>query len=313
MQLHKNRDFSAMFQDTITFIKRHGKHFFKHFFVVNGVFLLILLVIGYLLMSLYTEMIFGTMSDPNQSTAMDQYMNENFGVFLFLITLFIVFGLVSGIIAYAFTPIYLKLYNKYQSNNFGTKEILDTYKKHLDKIFIFLLCSILLGIPMIALLALIGFVLLITIVGSLLIPVLFGTFMLFFTMTLMEYIEGRRGIWECFGYSWTLMSTKFWAAVGSVGIFYLISYLIQNVITLIAYFFGLLKMLTGINDGSLNQQDVGGIFTVVMMVAFFLGFLLSAVLNAIVLLNQGIVYYSLKEEKENVNTKSVIDQIGSGE
>ena len=33
----------------------------------------------------------------------------------------------------------------------------------------------------------------------------------------------------------------------------------------------------------------------------------------ILVINQGIVFYSLKEDNENINTKSVIDQIGSGE
>lgn len=313
MQLYKARDFSALFQDTFAFVKRFGKHFFKHFFIVNGVFLLVLLVIGYFLMNFYSEMLFGSMGSPNQSSAMDQYVNENFGIFILLVILFMTVGLISAVIAYAYTPIYLKLYNQQGNNHFGTKEIVGFYKTNLDKIFIFLLCGILIGIPAVIAFALICLVLFITMIGALLIPVLIGAFALFFTMTLMEYLEGKKGIWDCFGYSWTLMSSKFWAAVGSVGIFYMMSYLIQNVITLIAYFFGILKMLTGFGDGSLSQQDVGGIFTVVMMISFFLGFILSAVLNTIVLLNQGIVFYSLKEEKEHINTKSVIDQIGSGE
>jgi len=47
MQLYKSRDFSAFFQDTFAFLKQNGKHYFKHYFIVNGIFLMILMVLGY--------------------------------------------------------------------------------------------------------------------------------------------------------------------------------------------------------------------------------------------------------------------------
>ena len=52
---------------------------------------------------------------------------------------------------------------------------------------------------------------------------------------------------------------------------------------------------------------------IVMLVVFFITFIVGTILNDITQLNQGIVFYSLKEDNENINTKSVIDQIGSGE
>ena len=62
-----------------------------------------------------------------------------------------------------------------------------------------------------------------------------------------------------------------------------------------------------------NPQEIAGTMTVMMIAIFLLTFLVSSILNVIVQLNQGIVFYSLKEDNENINTKSVIDQIGSGE
>ena len=46
MQLYKSRGFGEYFQDTFAFLKQNGKHLFKHFFIINGIFLLILMVIG---------------------------------------------------------------------------------------------------------------------------------------------------------------------------------------------------------------------------------------------------------------------------
>jgi len=132
-------------------------------------------------------------------------------------------------------------------------------------------------------------------------------------MTLMEYLENKKDIWECFGYSWTLLKSKFWAAVGSVGLFYLISYVIQNMVTIIPYLYGMASLFTTVDQGSTSPEDAGGTMMIVMLIIFFISFILGAILGSIVQLNQGIIFYSLKEQNENINTKSIIDQIGSGE
>ena len=249
----------------------------------------------------------------NSNTAFDDYMNENFGIFILLMLIFVVVGLIAGLISYSYTAIYLKLYSENDGKNFETQQIVQTYKQNIGKLFIFLVCGILIGIPLVLALGIGIFILAITIIGFLVMPVLIGAFSLFYNMTLMEYLEHKRGIWDSFGYAWTLMTKKFWAAVGSVGIFYLMAYVVQNVITFVPYMFFLGDMFTTTQQVNPNPKDIGASFMVLMLVIFFITFIVSAILNNITQLNQGIVFYSLKEDNENTNTKSVIDQIGSGE
>lgn len=312
MELYKSRDFSAFFQDTFGFIKQHGKHFFKHFFIVNGVLLLVLMILGYFFMQFYTEVFFGGLLQ-NDTNSIENYMNENGGFFMLLMIVFVIVFIVFTVLMNAYPAIYLKLYNVDQTTNFGTKAIVNAYKSNLGKLFIFIVSSILLSIPLLIVLGLLTFLLFITIIGIMILPLLIGAFSLFFIMAFMEYIEDEKGIWDCFGYSLKLMSSKFWAAVGSVGLFYLMSYLLQNIITIIAYIFGMVQFFTRAENTPADPQAFQGTMSVIMIVMFIAGFLLGAVLNNIVLLNQGIVFYSLKEENENINTKSIIDQIGSGE
>lgn len=314
MQLYKSRGFSAFFQDTFTFIKQNGKHYFKHFFIVNGFFLLILMAIGYFISKFYTDIVFGGILQGNNATQIDEYMNENFGIFILLMIVFTIVALIAGLISYSYSAIYLKLYSENDGKNFETKDIVQVYKQNLGKLFIFLLCGIILGIPLIFVLGIGAFILVITIIGFLLLPFLVGAFSLFYNMTLMEYLQAKRGIWDSFGYAWNLMTKKFWAAVGSVGLFYLMAYVLQNVITMIPYLFFLGDMFTSAQQGdNLNPEEVGASLMVMMLVIFFITFIVGIILNNITQLNQGIVYYSLKEDNENINTKSVIDQIGSGE
>ncbi|MEO6347174.1 MAG: hypothetical protein ABIO60_04610 [Aquaticitalea sp.] len=312
MQLYQSRGFSEFFQDTFVFLKSNGKHLFKHYFIINGFFLIIMMVMLYFFTKFYTNIIFGGLLG-NNPTVMDDYMNQNLGLFIVLVLVFIIVALVAGVISFSYIPLYLKLYSEGDGTDFGTSELVVAYKANLGKIFIFLVCGFLLGIPLIIGMGIGMFILIITIVGLLLFPLLIGAFSLLYNMTLMEYIQQKRGIWDSFGYAWKLMITKFWPAVGSVGLFFLISYIIQSIFSLIPYIFGMASLFTTIESGPPNTEDVSHTMTLMMLAVFFLSFFAGALLGIVVQLNQGIVFYSLKEDNENINTKSVIDQIGSGE
>lgn len=314
MQLYKSRGFSEYFQDTFTFLKQNGKHFFKHYFIVNGIFLLILMILGYFFTKFYTEFMFGGIINPDNSNMMEEYINQNGPLFFLFAFLFVVVGLIAGIISYSYTPIYLKLYSENNGKTFGTKEIVDTYKSKIGNIFLFLIVSILVGLVLLIPTILIMFILMITIVGFLALPLLIGALALLFGCALMEYLEDKKGIMDCFSYGWKLITSKFWAAIGSVGIFYFMSYIVQNIITLIPYMFGMVSFFTTIEEqGKPDADEFSSFMTIMMLLVFFLSFVLGTILNNIVQLNQGVVFYSLKEENENINTQSEIDLIGSGE
>ena len=313
MQLYKTRDFSSFFQDTFTFLKRNGKHYFKHYFIINGIFLLVLMLFGYLFTKFYSDLLFGGILQNNPN-AIDDYMNDNLGIFILLLLVFIVVALASAMISYAYTPLYLQLYSKENNTNFDTRTIIDSYKSNIGKLFMFLLCGILIGIPILLIMGIIAFVMTVTIIGMLGLPLLAGVFVLFYSCALMEYLENKRGIWDSFGYAWTLITSKFWPAVGCVALFYLMSYIVQNIVVMVPYLFGMISFITTIDSPSgANPQEVGATMMILMLVVFILTFLIGAILNNIMQLNQGIIFYSLKNDKENINTKSIIDQIGSGE
>lgn len=314
MQLYKSRSFGEYFQDTFAFLKHYGKHFYKHFFIINGIFLLILMVMGYFFSKFYTDILFGGFVGTNGGNAFEQYINENAGLFFVLLSLFLIIALIAAIISYAYVPIYLNLYAKNNDNNFTATDIINTYKANIGKILLFLLCGIVVAIPTILISGILMFILSITIIGILLLPLVIGGVSLFYQGTLMEYLDNKNQIWESFGYTWKLMSSKFWAAIGCVGLFYLMSYVAQQVVSLIPYVLGMVNLFTEIENGvNPDPEEIGKTFMIIMLIMFFLAFLLGTFLNLIVQLNQGIVFYSLKEENENINTKSDIDLIGSGE
>ena len=312
MQLYKSRGFGEFFQDTFSFLKQNGKHLYKNFFIINGVFILILLVLGYFFSDFYSELLFGNLS--NDASAVESYINENAAVFIIFLIAFFTVGLISIIISYSYVPIYLKLYAKQNGKNFNASDIINEYKSNISKLLIYLVCAILVAIPVLLIAGVVSFVLTITIIGLLFIPLVIGAVSLFYQGTLMEYIEHKKSIWESFSYSWALMSTKFWAAIGCVGLFFLMAYIFQNIVVLIPYFIFIVDMLTGLEAGTNpDPQQISKSFSVIMVLIFLLSYMIGIFLNLIIQVNQGVVFYSLKEDVEHINTKSDIDLIGTRE
>jgi len=312
-QLYKARDFGALFQDTFAFLKNNGGHLYKNFFIVNGIFIMILLVFGYFFSKFYTDFIFGGLLN-NSTTDLDNYLNENAGIFFILIILFIIVGLTAAVISYSFVPIYLKLYDRHEGKNFGVNEIISEFRKNVFSIFIFLICGLILAIPTLLVAGITSLILTITLIGIFALPLVLGAVSLFYQLTLMEKINSRKGIWESFGYSLSLLGQNFWVSIGCVGIFYVMSYLVQYIVSLVPYVFGMISMFTTIETNTQpSPEEFSSTMSVTMILVFILSSLVSAILGVITQLNQGIVFYSLKENNENINTKSIIDQIGSGE
>lgn len=311
MQLYQSRGFSEFFQDTFALLKLIGTHFFKHYLIINGFFLVVMMVLMYFFTQFYTNVLFNGIIG-NNPTIIDNYINDNFGLFVIMAMVFFVFALIAGIMSFSYVPLYLKLYAERDGKNFGTSELIAAYKTNAPKIGTFLFCGFLIGIPLILLMGIGAFLLFITIIGIVLLPLLIGAFSLIYNMTLMEYIENKRGIWESFGYAWSLMVSKFWPAVGSVGMFFIMSYIIQGLFSLIPYILGMASLFTTIEDSGNAQEALGTTMTIVMLAVFLLSFLVGSLLSLVVQVNQGVIFYSLKEDHENIQTKSVIDQIGSG-
>ena len=45
MQFYKKRDFGALISDTFNFVKLYGKNYFKNYFVINGLLLILMMVL----------------------------------------------------------------------------------------------------------------------------------------------------------------------------------------------------------------------------------------------------------------------------
>ena len=306
-QLYKPRDFGLFFKDTFVFLRMHGKHFFKNYIIVTGIALLILAIITFIFnLSFQSSSLFPSV---NSSVTYD----DNLGtIFLYLILYILALALL-GIYVYAYVPVYFKLFEKYQGVNFGSKEIFSELSQNMGKLFKFILAGILIGIPTFILVGIVSFILSITIIGIPLILFLIAHVSFFYHTALMEYIKTEnKGIFDCFGYSYELSFQKFFPTIGAVGIFLLIAVIIQLSFGVIQYLFLMIMGVVSLDNfnAGYDLEEWSFVYIVVSLLGI-VGSIINFFISTTIQVNQGVVYYGLKEEKENINTQFTIDEIGS--
>jgi hypothetical protein len=304
MELLKRRKFSDIFNDTFTLLMEDGKHFFKNYFILNGLPLLFFLILVYFLSTTFYGL--GTYQQGDSAEIFMEYTKENSGLFIFLGILSFIFMIIFAIIQYSFVPIYLMLYQKNNGANFTAKEIFDVmFKQKLGRIIIFILASILVGILIAIPLIIIMFISIFTIVGFFFVIAFVA---IWFNNALMEYLNSDKGVFACFSYGYQLILVRFWDYVGAIGLFILMTSFISGGLSLVT---SILTMTLSANAA--NQEERSLFLTLAMIFSFVISKMVSIFVQTVVQLAQGIVYYSAKEETENIATKSEIDKIGLGE
>lgn len=308
-QLFKKRNFSDYISDTFTFFKVTGKHFFKNYFIINGTLLILLMVLTYFIFKVYFEMMFANIgvAAPN---FLEDYFNNNIGLIIGVFLLFFVLLMFISLINYSFPVIYLNLYEKNKGNNFETKEIVAELKSKFGKIIIFFLVMILLsltaGLIIMGLLLTLMFI----VIGFFLALIVFPAILAFVQLSFYEYIYAEIGVFDALGKGFEKLKQNFWPIVGSTIVMLVIIYIVMLLFTMVPNIIGVANIFT--NQGNQSSQEETLSFVSIMIVLYIcLSILFTYILNNLLLVNNGIIYYSLREENEKKTTLSDIDLIGT--
>ena len=308
-QLFKKRNFSDYISDTFSFFRMTGKHFFKNYFIINGTLLILLMVLTYFVFKVYFEMMFANIgsSAPN---FLEDYFNNNIGLIIGVFLLFFLLIMFISLINYAFPIVYMNLYDKHKGNHFESKEIIAELKSKFGKMLLFLLVLFLLG--MTAGLIVLGLVvaLMFILVGFLLLIILGPALLAFVQLSFYEYLNAEIGIFNALGKGFDKLKQNFWPIIGSTIVMYFIVQIVISIFSMVPYIIGIASVFTSIENQGSPEESLS--FLSIMMVVFMcLAMLFSYILNNLLVVNSGIIYYSLREQNENRNTINDIDLIGT--
>lgn len=312
-QLFKKRNFSELVGDTFSFFRMHGKHYYRNYFIINGGFLLVLMVLIYILFKIIFEGIFSNglnSFSPDTDNHMAAFINENLplivgiSIFAGLIALFLT------LITYAFPVAYLDLLQK--KRDFSTGEIIEAIKGKFGKIVLFFIASLFVLIPIMMIGIVLSFAMVFILIGIPLLFIIIPAMMCWFSLSFYDYISTENGYFDALGNGFRLLKQKFWPAVGSTAVMYLILQIVIGFVSMIPYFIGIFSLITTMENTPGKPDAEGFSFFIIMMgLMMVLSLLLNFILQNLLLVNQGIIYYSLREENENNTPKSEMDLIGT--
>lgn len=301
MQLLKKRTFNDYFGDTFGFIKENGGHFFKNYFILSSVPIGLMVIIYY-----YYFMTFMNSNTLNYaiSHVMGQYVSNNLPLSILIGAFIFIIMMIFGIIQYAYTPVYLKLYLE-KGTDFDFKDIFNKIiKEKIGKILKFFLFSVLISIPVFFITGLASLVLLLTIVGWI-IP--FIVVALWYSLALFACLADDKSVLESFRYAWKLIFKNFWRNIGAVSIFtIIIIFIVFGISMVMNMVLGIASFSTGVNDG-------GTIIMIFMLITTAITQILQIAMQMVMQIMNGIIYYSSVEETENFSGLEEIEKIGLGE
>lgn len=307
--LYKNRNFSAIINDTFSLFRQYGKNYFKNYLLLNGGMLLILIVLCFIIGKVFFENIFSGMTSESSQQMISEYFDNNVG-------LFIIAGIIMGIIVvlmtivnYSYPVIYMGLSEKNEEPD--AKQILAVLKSKFGRILLFGLMSLVTFIPIAIAIGLFSILLIVIVIGIPGAIILFAAFTCWVYLTFFDYLNSNNSYFTSMSNGWKMLFSNFWVHAGSTMIFYLIIYAVQGILAFIPYVIGIITMIATAENGSSEKAETFSTIGILMLIVFIVYIILAYLLSNIVMVGHGMIYYSCKEQSENKSLHNEIDLIGS--
>ncbi len=309
-QLFKDRNFSDFINDTFQFFKMYGKHYFKNYFVINGGLLLLATVLIYFFMKVYMEFIFSSISGSagNQVNYMKDFFNANFGLMIAIIIGAIILLMIISLLQFTFPVVYLDLLDSKKGTDFNTKDIVNAMKKRSLKIIKFVLGSVFILFPLLIIVFGLLILLCFIIIGIPLLFVMIPAIVSFIHLTFFYYMNSEESFLKAISDSFDTLKQQFWPIIGSTTVILIILQIVSTVFTMIPYVFGMASMLTTLENGA--KEDAFSVISVMMSIIVVVSTIVSYILNNLLLINQGIIYYSHIENSDSPSSNDFIEMIG---
>ena len=310
MQFYKTRDFGELISATFDFIKSYGKNYFKNFLLINGLFLILIVVVfwfgfGELITQLFNSNLEG------QQFFFEQYFTENQGVLIGAGALAFVLFLFLSLVNYSFPVLYLKRVAETNDSGVTSNQMVDDIKGIIGKFFIFFLLMIVIMIPISAIVMMISVLLMMILIGFVLLIFIMPALLNIINFTLYHHYHTDDGVINSLKYAFqTQFSKNFWKYWGSTMIIYLIINVISSVFTIIPMMF-MAGTFFGNPDGF--NPDEGSSFGVLVALVYLISFLSSFILINLIYINTGFMYYDSRTDLHREMQFSEIETLGQSE
>ncbi len=305
IELKVNRDFGDIITTYFEFLKQNLKKFTNVFLSYNGIFLVGLLIVSYLLVSGAIGLISSTYDGHGASASL--IMGEKYSTYLIVggILFFIIFIIVA-MLNYSLAAAYMIKYEETKGLLFDKSEVWYFFKQKIGAIFVFiiLLIVIYLGVSVVGIILAI-----IPLVGIFAYYILIFFVLAWFGVSFFCMLQENKDVTEAFGEGWNLVTKSFWKSVGVNFVLGLLNGILFFIVLIIP------GIILGLYTFHVVQNDVDISASIVPTIVYTLGtcmiLITSVYSQCLSQFVNGILYYGLHEKMYNTNTRSKIDQIGN--
>ncbi|WP_378183983.1 hypothetical protein [Aquimarina sp. SS2-1] len=302
IELKQRRDLGSIINTYFEFFKLNLKSFTNIFISYNGVFIFLLLGISYLMVTGFMGM-YNTQTGFGNSTEENSTMLVGFGVILF----FLVFIIIAAL-NYSLASSYMIKYDEQKKVITDKKEVLNLVKQNIGRILLFIILLAVIYVIYMIISLVLSFIPLIGFIAQNVIG--FGL-TAWFGVSFMVMLNENKNPVDAFGEGWDLVRNNFWKTVGVnfilgllVGLLFLLILIVPSVIVGV-YTYHAVNVNTVIGESVVAK--------VIYTFSLCIFFILAAYSQSLSQFINGVLYYSLHEEKYNIHTREKIDQIGAGE
>lgn len=288
IDLRQMRDVGDLISTYIAFLKKNFSSFFSIFLHYNGIFIIAALLISYLVISGYWGVWGGT---------------EETGILGLVLLIMLYF--ITSVFNYSLAAAYLREYVKNKEAPTDKKQVFRLLRNNMGSIIIFIL---LMGLIYVVIMIAGLIISIVPVLGSLAYYVIFLAFSAWAGLSFMALFQHQIRIEESFKHGWTLLKDFFWKSVlANLVISMLLGFLMISVLMIPGVFLGAYSYFF---IDSFSESIVSQIIWILALTLLLIIFMLYQSFSQFI---NGILYYSLYEEKYHEAAQERIELIGKRE
>ena len=318
MQFYKKRDFGALISDTFNFVKLYGKNYFKNYFVINGLLLILMGVLVFFGFKNFFSLIFEGIG--GNSASIGRYFLENIMQIIFtFLFIFLVFILIS-VVNYSYPVLYLKRLTETGNKNIAVDEIMSDVKKNIGKIFKLFLGFVFIIIPLYLAVYGLSYTVTYRIQGLYFLLFVFLTPVMTNVVNFLiyDYFNREKGFFSSlsyairsqFSYQQYNQKSPFWKYWGTTMILYILQQVVAYALAFILVFIIILSLGLSLNMSSAETFYITLGLTVM---AYPLIIIISLIMSNFISLCSGLMYYDSRTDLHREMDLTEIDSIGRDE
>ena len=318
MQFYKKRDFGALISDTFNFVKLYGKNYFKNYFVINGLLIILMAVLVFFGFKNFFSLIFEGIG--GNSASIGRYFLENIMQIIFtFLFIFLVFILIS-VVNYSYPVLYLKRLTETGNKNIAVDEIMSDVKKNIGKIFKLFLGFVFIIIPLYLAVYGLSYTVTYRIQGLYFLLFVFLTPVMTNVVNFLiyDYFNREKGFFSSlsyairsqFSYQQYNQKSPFWKYWGTTMILYILQQVVAYALAFILVFIIILSLGLSLNMSSAETFYITLGLTVM---AYPLIIIISLIMSNFISLCSGLMYYDSRTDLHREMDLTEIDSIGRDE